>query len=125
MPDWRRYVGERLALPDLETAVVEEVVEDLATQLEDCYQAARIAGSSDSEAEARARAEVPDWISLGQSIQREKGRSDAVRVDRGLENAEAFLRDRGQAWVSVADLLQTLRLAMRRLRRPERPPVRE
>ena len=54
MRDWKRYVRERLFLSDLDERDEFDVVDEVATQLEDCYLEALSRGASREDAEARA-----------------------------------------------------------------------
>ena len=39
MCDWKRYVRDRLALPGVKEPLENEIIEEVASQLEDCYLA--------------------------------------------------------------------------------------
>ena len=67
MPDWRKYVRERLRLPGLRAEREAEIVEDLAQQMEDLYRGALERGASANEADATAQREVQDWDSAAAS----------------------------------------------------------
>jgi putative ABC transport system permease protein len=67
--DWRHYVRRRLPL-DIAAERETEIVEELAQQLESAYERALATGASESEAFARAEAEVPDWPSLAETLLR-------------------------------------------------------
>ena len=59
MSDWRAYVRARLpALPGPPEREA-EIVEELAQQLQDIYEAALRAGASPRDAAARVDAEIP------------------------------------------------------------------
>jgi len=117
MPDWRKYVRERLSLEDVDDARREDIVDELAAELEERYEAARADGLDEAEALRAAEREVDDWDELADSIVRERGRTAGVRADRNVEAAEGFLRRRGGRWLALADGLQSVRLSARRLRR--------
>jgi putative ABC transport system permease protein len=107
MPDWRRYVRERLNLPRLRAGREAEIVEDLAQQLEDAWRAAIEAGCAPAEAEAAARREITDWDRLAGDITR----SDAPRERLPLDAREAWPARLGGQWAS--DVLHGLRLLFR------------
>ncbi|MDH3734442.1 MAG: ABC transporter permease [Gemmatimonadota bacterium] len=117
MADWTRFVRERLDLSDLEAGRQADIIDDVATQLEERYEAALAAGRLEDEARQLAEAEISDWGSLADSIHRERGRSGAMVADRRMESAEAYLRNRGGGGAAIADALHSLRLSSRRLRR--------
>ena len=50
MRDWSRLVSERMGVLALSGAVRDEVVAELATHLEELYQACRARGASESQA---------------------------------------------------------------------------
>jgi predicted permease len=70
MPEWRAYVRERLPALACAPAREAEIVEELAQQLQDIYDAALRAGASPRAAEARVRAEIPDWQALARDLMR-------------------------------------------------------
>lgn len=85
MRDWTEWVRQRLPLDDLGAPEAREVVEELASQLADVYEAARARGLSEGEADAEARSHVEDWEALASSIRRARPsrRERAARDDRG------------------------------------------
>jgi putative ABC transport system permease protein len=68
--DWRRYV--RSHLPPLRVSAEREIeiVDELAGQLDATYLRARSAGATETEAIARAEAEVPNWQDLARTLER-------------------------------------------------------
>jgi predicted permease len=68
MPDWRAYV--RSQLPPLACGAdrEREIVDEIAEQLHDIYDAAVRDGASTIDAEARAHAEVSDWPALARDL---------------------------------------------------------
>jgi len=64
MPDWRQLVRQRLFGLELDAAEKDEVQSELATHLEESYEAFRKQGLPEKEAEQRALAEVPNWQDL-------------------------------------------------------------
>ncbi len=117
MRDWKRYVREHLELPGLDGEQEVEVIEEIAGQLEERYGEARARGVGEAEAEAEALALLGDWSALARDVQSSKRFSRATRVEHRIEEGEYAIRGRGGSWISVADMLRDLRLAVRRLRR--------
>src|SRR5262245_26566243 len=68
MPDFRRYVRERLRAGDQPAEREIEIVEELAGQLESIYERERSHGRTHDEAMAEVAEEVPDWSSLGRRL---------------------------------------------------------
>lgn len=117
MRDWKRYVREHLALPDIEGTLESSVIEEIAIQLEDRYREARAGGATAEEADAEARELVTDWSELASDILGSRRFAAAPRIEQRVEDKEVAIRRRGGPWIPLADLLQDLRLAVRRLRR--------
>jgi len=61
MPSWTEWVRERLDAPD-------DVIEEVAQQLEDAFEDALSTGASETEARARAFSQVPDWSSFAHTV---------------------------------------------------------
>ena len=68
MPDWNPLLAERLGHLTLAQEMREEVVNELATHLEEHYQELRAHGVSDSESVSVALSQVVDWEALGRKI---------------------------------------------------------
>jgi putative ABC transport system permease protein len=68
--NWRQHV--RSHLPPLSVSAEREsdIVDELALQLEATYERARAQGASETDAVARALAEVPDWQTLARTLGR-------------------------------------------------------
>ena len=64
MPDWIGFVRAHLPGMRLHREREEEIIADLAQQLEDWYQEALAGGASEKEAEEFARRQIPDWETL-------------------------------------------------------------
>jgi putative ABC transport system permease protein len=118
MPDWRRYVRERLSLPRLRPEREAEIVEDLAQQLDDLYRAALHQGATESEAESAARREIVDWNSLAQDITRSDTRQRHSLDRRAIDRLEASPRPAVAlfriAAQCVADVLHGWRLLLQK-----------
>jgi predicted permease len=69
MPDFRPYVRQHLPALRIHPAREDEIVAELALQLEQAYSDAIAAGSSESEALPLAAAQFGDWRQLAREIQ--------------------------------------------------------
>jgi putative ABC transport system permease protein len=117
MRDWRQFVRERLPELRLDGAREQEIVEELAQQLEQEYGTALDGGSSETEAELRAMAQFVDWDALGKDIAGAE-RPIAAHIPEPVRNAasEDRLRKR-RGGDMLADLLQDARFGLRMLRK--------
>jgi hypothetical protein len=68
MHDWKELVRVRLSPLPLEPSRREEIIEELAQQLEDAYSEALAAGASDPEALQRSLAQFKDWEELRKNV---------------------------------------------------------
>lgn len=66
--DWRRLVRSHLPPLDVPPSRENDIVEELAAQLEATYERARSRGASDADARQLALTEVPDWQSFARHI---------------------------------------------------------
>src|SRR5215813_2658864 len=89
MPDWRRYVRERLRVSHLRPERAAEIVEDLAQQLEDAYRAALERGATAEEAEATTAREIQDWDRLARDLNRSQARYRLPLAQRAIDHLEA------------------------------------
>jgi predicted permease len=101
----------------IEGQIEPEVVEEIVSQLHDCYSEAISRGVSEEAADAVACSHVDDWDSMASDILRLKPALTGSSVDRLLERSEQSLRVHGGRMAVVADLLQELRFSFRRLRK--------
>jgi predicted permease len=85
MPDWKQYVRAHLPPLGLGGAREQEIIEELAQQLEDCYADAIAHGARDVEAATRATAQIPDWQALGREF-REAEQPMAERLATKLDH---------------------------------------
>jgi hypothetical protein len=69
MPDWRKLVNEHLAALALEPYERAEVVEELATHLDETFLDLRRRGFSEEDAAKSCLSEVNDWPDLRRKIQ--------------------------------------------------------
>ncbi|MBZ5582787.1 MAG: ABC transporter permease [Acidobacteriia bacterium] len=97
MPDWQRYVRDRLPPLRIGPERENEIVAELALQLEQAFSDAIAAGASQAEAALRAEAQFQDWNALAGEI--ESVERHTSPPPRGLpRNAvEGCLQDLGYA----------------------------
>jgi len=115
MRDWTEYVRTRLTLPDSEASSAHEVVQEVASQLEDCYLDAIEQGVTETEADQQAREHITDWEALAAEILLTKRVPTDGRAVRHLDSVEQALRASGRRWSLLADLSQDLRYGVRSL----------
>ena len=68
MPDWRKFVRERLPELSGTEAMDEAVVRELAEHLEDVYTELRASGMTQHEAARHTRRQVGSWLDLRRGI---------------------------------------------------------
>src|SRR5712692_6066833 len=68
MPDWKKIVREKLTPLPLENRRQEEIIEELAQQLESACEDARASGASEPEALRQSLAQFGDWEMLRREI---------------------------------------------------------
>jgi len=78
MPDWKALVLERLERLGLSPAQEEEIVSELASHLEDCYEECRTQGVDKSEAIERSLEQVASWPNLSRKIQGAKRKEEIM-----------------------------------------------
>ncbi len=88
MPDWVRHVRDHLALPELEPRREDELIQDLAQQLDDVYQDALARGESEEAAAAFARSQVGSWPVLARDLTEANAGSRRLGLDRLYERSE-------------------------------------
>jgi len=69
MPDWKKYVREKLPALQVKPTREAEIIEELANQLDLAYREAIAGGRSESEAHRIAEAQLPDWRRLARDIE--------------------------------------------------------
>ncbi|HXM95927.1 MAG TPA: permease prefix domain 1-containing protein [Candidatus Dormibacteraeota bacterium] len=83
MPDWQKLVSHRLAALSLEPQGTEEVLAELASHLEETYDALRMDGVPEEDAIHHVLSQVPDWNELQRKIQStQKENTMSPRVTR-------------------------------------------
>ena len=70
MREWKQYVREHLPPLGLSGAREQEIVEEIAQQLDDAHTEAISRGATPAEAEAHATAQIPDWDLLARELRR-------------------------------------------------------
>lgn len=98
MPDWKKIVREKLGRLPLNNGRREEVIEELAQQLESAYEEALAQGITEQEALRRSLAQFKDW---------EKLRSDVFHSVEGAqlpvwEQNGIFAPRRLPVWIALA-----------------------
>jgi hypothetical protein len=68
MPDWKKIVGEKLGCLPLNNGRQEDVIEELAQQLESAYEDALAQGMNEQEAICRGLAQFKDWEKLRSEV---------------------------------------------------------
>ena len=68
--NWRQYVRSQLPPLDVAAERENEIVEELAVQLESTYERARERGANDDEARQLALSEIPDWAAFARTLGR-------------------------------------------------------
>jgi putative ABC transport system permease protein len=112
MPDWRAYVRERLPLRGVRPEQEQDIIDDLASQLDDAYHDARSSGLPEAEAIAATAAHITDWEALAHRLA-QSTRVAAPTLDRLHDRAsDAAIGGTLRARLA-AGLLQDLRHAVR------------
>ncbi len=119
--DWKRSVREHLPALGLSGAREQEIVEELAQQLEEVFVEVLARGSTIADAEARAMRQFPDWTALAQEIRRAEQSAATKLAERTPENWRIATQDENlrkhRGGNMFADLLTDLRYAIRMLRK--------
>lgn len=68
MPDWKKIVREKLGTLPLTNGRRDEVIEELAQQLEAAYEEALAQGLNEQEAMRRSLAQFKDWQRLRSEV---------------------------------------------------------
>jgi predicted permease len=104
MPDWSRLVRERLPVLHVRPERENEIVAELALQLEQAYADAMAGGAGEAEALRRALAQLGDWDKLGSGIDVSEQRAGFTAGGLyDLRYALRFFR-RNLAFTSIATL---------------------
>lgn len=98
MPDWKKIVREKLGPLPLRNGRRDEVIEELAQQLEAAYEEALAQGVNEVEALGRSLAQFEDWEKLrSQLYQSVEGRGLPVWEQKGF-----FAPRRVPVWMALA-----------------------
>jgi putative ABC transport system permease protein len=120
MRDWKCYVREHLPPLNLSGAREQEIVDELAQQLEDAYAEAISRALTHEQADAHAIAQIPDWPALAHEIRKaDQPVAEIVNASvpedwRQAMREENFRKRRGGNF--MADFWQDVRYAFRVLR---------
>jgi len=116
MPDWARYVREHLRVPSLQPEREQEIVEELAGQLDEAYNESLQRGMEPAQAEAAAIQHVADWATLASALtQSPRGKeSTMTTIQQQAEDRDAARRG---SFSVITQIWQDLRYAMRLLRK--------
>jgi hypothetical protein len=106
MPDWKRIVREKLGTLPLTNGRRDEVIEELAQQLETAYEEALAQGINEQEAMRRSLAQFKDWEKLRREVfQSVEGTRLPVWEQNGI-----FSPRRLPVWIALALTLLLLAL---------------
>ena len=117
MRDWKQCVRERLPELGLAAEREQEIVEELAQQLEQEFSLAFARGATEEWAEKRALAQFPDWNALAKEIGRAE-RPVTALVPKPVREAVSERRMRKRrGGAMLADAMQNVRYGLRMLRK--------
>jgi putative ABC transport system permease protein len=120
MSDWKKYVREHLPPLELSGAREQEIIEEIAQQLEDAFSESISRGVMPSEAESRATAQISDWNALAQEIRKaDQPIAEVVNAVVPEEWREAMCEEnvrKRRGGNFMADFWQDIRYAFRVLR---------
>ncbi len=80
MPDWQKLVRRRLASLALEPELRDEVLAELASHLEETYDAIRAEGVPEDDAVRRTLSQVPDWNDLQRRIRSARAKEVTMNI---------------------------------------------
>ncbi len=115
MPDWVQYVRGHLRLTGLNSGREQEIVEDLAHQLDDTYRDALARGDSEQQATAYAREQIPNWESFAAELRQAEQRHTQSHIDKWYDRADQAVARKGGRWTMFADLRRDLLYGLRML----------
>src|SRR5262249_40684318 len=112
MPNWTAYVRERLRMSSVRPANEQDVIDDLAAQLEEAYRDAIGRGLSEADAEAAAKRHITDWPALSRQVE-DARRLAGTRLDRVELRAQDAAATGNRSARLFAGVLHDLRFALR------------
>jgi predicted permease len=115
MRDWEQYVAAHLSVPALAPDRKSRIVGELASQLEDFYREAIARGLTDADADAHARAQIPDWTQLAATLVNVDRAAGPAIANHWPERTDDDGRHEPVRWRVFAGFWQDLRYASRRL----------
>ncbi|MGH9794084.1 MAG: ABC transporter permease [Candidatus Acidiferrales bacterium] len=115
--NWKQIVRERLRLPALNTQREQEIIEDLAQQLDDAYRQALARGADEQQAQIAAASEIADWNRLAQEITESETRNRRGIEERTMSSIENVSARKGAAARMLADFASDVLHALRLLRK--------
>jgi predicted permease len=117
MPDWKKFVRDRLHLKGLNPLREAELIEDVAQQLEDVYQESLKHGNAPSEAISLAQQHIPDWNKFSTELLKTQS-SHRLMASERLEERLQVEQFRTSGWRHViAEFFQDLIYGARMLRK--------
>ena len=113
--DWKAVVRAKLETGGLRPDREQDVVDDLAVQLDEAYREALARGLNEADAEAAALAHVPDWTALSKQVVQSRRMAEGTldRLERRAVDAGAAGNKRAEI---AGGVLHDLRYAMRMAR---------
>ncbi len=112
MPNWNAYVSERLRMSGIQPVNEQDVIDDLAAQLDEAYRDAIGRGLSAADAEAAVAKHVTDWPALARQVE-DARRLAGSRLDRIELRAQDAAASGNRLARVTSGLLQDLRFASR------------
>jgi predicted permease len=117
MPDWKKYVADHLVLTALEETRQRDLVDEVASQLDDIYLEALDEGQSEAEAYELASSHIADWNAFGDELVKTDRKHRRSPVERLAEQSEESLVQRGGLGVSLAAFVRDVTYSLRGLRK--------
>jgi putative ABC transport system permease protein len=115
MRDWKRYVEAHLALSPLKRERAERIINELASQLGDCYHEALARGATEDEANQCTVDQIGDWDQLTAEILSAERISTEAKIEQVIARTEEGIRQRGGGWILLAELVLNFRYGFRTL----------
>jgi putative ABC transport system permease protein len=116
MPDWKTFVADRLHLTALEEKRQRDLVDEVASQIEDLYMAAREDGKSETEAFELASSHIEDWSAFGAELAKADRMHRRSAVDLLAERSEESRQQRSGLGIDLAAIVRDIAYSLRGLR---------